>query len=84
MIDRTLLTSQEVADMFGISPKTLASWRCARRGPCFVKIGRLVRYRLADIEQGIDAGIIGEEYTYRRAEGDDEIADRDDDTEDEN
>ena len=83
MIDRTLLTSEEVADMFGISPKTLASWRCDRRGPPFVKVGRLVRYRLADIEQGIDAGIIGEERTFRRAE-DDEIANPDDDTEDEN
>lgn len=35
-----------VAAALGLSPQTLANWRCTRRNPLrFVKIGRSVRYR---------------------------------------
>ncbi|QCX26420.1 helix-turn-helix domain-containing protein [Nocardioides jishulii] len=33
-----------------MTPKTLANWRSAGTGPTFVKIGGMVRYRLADVE----------------------------------
>jgi excisionase family DNA binding protein len=46
-----LLTPQEVATRLGISITTLATWRCTQRyALTYVKIGRLVRYRLADVE----------------------------------
>ena len=46
-----LLTPQDVADRLGISITTLATWRCTKRYPLtYVKVGRLVRYRLADVE----------------------------------
>ena len=47
----TLLTPQDVADRLGVSTTTLATWRCTKRYPLtYVKVGRLVRYRLADVE----------------------------------
>ena len=35
-----LLRPDEVAVVLGATPKTLANWRCERRGPPFLKIGR--------------------------------------------
>ena len=47
----SLLTPQDVADRLGVSTTTLSTWRCTKRYPLpYVKVGRLVRYRLADIE----------------------------------
>lgn len=46
-----LLSPQDVADRLGVSATTLATWRCTKRYPLpYVKVGRLVRYRLADVE----------------------------------
>lgn len=33
------LSSEEAARALGVSPKTLANWRCAGRGPAYVHIG---------------------------------------------
>ena len=46
----TLLTTQEVADLTGLSRETLAQWRSQRRGIAYLKIGRSVRYALADVQ----------------------------------
>ena len=40
-----LLTPSEVADYLGVSEATLTDWRYRRRGPEFLRVGRLVRYR---------------------------------------
>lgn len=46
-----LLTPQEVANRLGVSTTTLATWRCTKRYPLpYVKVGRLVRYRQADVD----------------------------------
>jgi len=40
-----------VADRLGVSTTTLSTWRCTKRYPLsYVKVGRLVRYRLADLD----------------------------------
>jgi excisionase family DNA binding protein len=50
-----LLTPEEVADLFDVSPQTLASWRTTGRYDLpFLKIGRLVRYRASDVEEFLD------------------------------
>jgi len=55
----TLLTPQETAQILGVSMGTLAQWRSQRRGPPFVKIeGRLVRYRLADLEAYLASSLV--------------------------
>ena len=40
-----LLTTREVADYLGVSEATLTDWRYRRRGPEFLRVGRLIRYR---------------------------------------
>ena len=47
--DRCLKTT-EVAEYLGISVKTLKNYRADGLGPEFVKIGRMVRYRLSDVK----------------------------------
>lgn len=47
----TLLTRREAAACLGVAEQTLAVWKCTgRRSLPFVKIGRLVRYRKADLD----------------------------------
>lgn len=51
LTQKTLLTPQHVADRLGVSTTTLSTWRCTKRYPLpYVKVGRLVRYRLADLD----------------------------------
>jgi len=46
-----LLTPQDVAARLSVSTTTLSTWRCTKRYPLpYVKVGRLVRYRLTDVE----------------------------------
>lgn len=53
-----LLTRNEAAKLLNIRPQTLATWACnGRYGLPFVKIGRRVMYRLADIEKFITANL---------------------------
>ena len=33
---------------------TLANWRTYGRGPAYVRLGRLVRYQVADLEEWIE------------------------------
>lgn len=49
-----LLTRKEAAEYIGISPETLAVWKCTGRYnlPC-VMIGRLPRYRKSDLDAWI-------------------------------
>lgn len=44
-----LMDQGEVADMLGLSTKTLESWRWRKVGPRYLKIGRLARYRMSDV-----------------------------------
>ena len=47
--DETLLTEQQLAARWQVSPKTLRNARVSGRLLSFVKIGRSVRYRLSDV-----------------------------------
>lgn len=50
-LSSNLLIPQDVATRLGVSITTLATWRCTKRyALTYVKIGRLVRYRLSDVE----------------------------------
>jgi len=50
-----LLNEHEVADSCSISVLTLRKWRSQKRGPQYVKIGALVRYRPEDVDAWIVA-----------------------------
>jgi len=45
-----LIDEARLAAQFGVSRSTLQSWRYSARGPRFIKIGRLIRYRAADVD----------------------------------
>lgn len=46
----TLLTEEEVAKQLHVSVASLRRWRLERRGPQFIKVSSLVRYRPEEIE----------------------------------
>lgn len=51
----TLLDQAQAAQYLGVSPGTLQVWRSTRRYPLrYVKVGRLVRYREADLRQFLE------------------------------
>ena len=57
-----LLNRKQAADFLGVRESTLATWKCTRRYNLpSVKIGRLVKYRVSDLEQFIKEGVVSYE-----------------------
>jgi hypothetical protein len=49
--ETTLLDGQQSADFLGVKPGTLAVWQCTKRYNLpSVKVGRLRKYRLSDLQ----------------------------------
>jgi predicted DNA-binding transcriptional regulator AlpA len=45
-----LIDEVALATRLGVARSTLQSWRYSGRGPRYIKVGRLIRYRNAEIE----------------------------------
>ncbi len=45
-----LLTESDIAERLHVSLASVRRWRLEKRGPTFVKVGALVRYRPEDLE----------------------------------
>ncbi len=45
-----VLTERQVSDLYGFTVPFLRSARAQRRGPRYLKIGKMVRYRRLDVE----------------------------------
>lgn len=59
-LERNMLTSDQAAAYLGLgSRRTLESMRWKGTGPKFAKIGRLVRYRISDLNAYIEARLKG-------------------------
>ena len=57
-----MLTEAEAADVLGIRPQTLSVWRCCKRYALpYIKCGRLVRYRMSDVQRFIESRTHGAE-----------------------
>ena len=56
---RDLIDEVQLAARLGVSRSTLQSWRYGRRGPRYIKIGRLIRYRSADVDAFLTASTRG-------------------------
>ena len=54
-----LIDEPVLAARLGVSRSTLQSWRYAGRGPRFIKLGRMIRYRTADIDAYLRANTRG-------------------------
>ncbi len=52
-----LLSPADLSALIGVDERTLAVWRVGRRGPDFVKLGRAVFYRRADVNAWIELNI---------------------------
>ena len=51
-----LLNNEEAAEYLGVAPNSLAVWRTTKRYPIpYVKVGRLVKYRLADLNSFLES-----------------------------
>jgi predicted DNA-binding transcriptional regulator AlpA len=59
MLPSELIDEPTLASRLGVSRSTLQSWRYTGRGPRFLKLGRMVRYRSADIDAYLRANTRG-------------------------
>lgn len=48
------LTPEDLARMWQVSVGTIANWRTSKKGPEFVRIGGLVRYRPEAVQAWVD------------------------------
>lgn len=48
-----LLTQRDVKEITGLADSTLEQWRLKGKGPKFIKLGRLVRYKMSDVQSYI-------------------------------
>ena len=65
--NNTLLTRKAAAEYLGVRENTLAVWATNKRYALpYVKIGRLVKYRLVDLERFILNNSIGGEANHVR------------------
>lgn len=51
----TTVSPDEAAHRLGVKASTLHNWRWSGRGPRYIKCGGLVRYRIVDIADWLDA-----------------------------
>lgn len=49
------LTPDDLARMWQVSVGTIANWRTSKKGPEFVRIGGLVRYRPEAVQAWLEA-----------------------------
>ncbi len=52
-----LLTEEDAGKLLGLAPATLRNMRTQGRGPSFIKVGGLVRYRHIDLVDWIDSRV---------------------------
>lgn len=56
--DHVTWSPQQAADATGVARQTLAKWRCDGHGPKYVKVGRSIRYRPADVHQWLAEQVV--------------------------
>ncbi len=52
-----MLRTEQAAKILDVTKSTLESWRCRGGGPQFVRYGRAIRYREADLERFIESKV---------------------------
>ncbi len=53
------LDEKRLCALLGISSVTATKWRAKAKGPPFIKVGRLVRYRRSHVDAWLHANTIG-------------------------
>ena len=63
-LHQTLLTEDETAAILKLKPETLATWRSTKRYPLsYIKVGRAIRYRAADVDRFLSKRTVGTDDT---------------------
>ena len=56
---QSLVDERAAAKWLGdLAPRTLANWRSQGRGPRFIRVGRLIRYDIGDLEVYLASRIV--------------------------
>ena len=53
-----LITEEEAASVLGLKKSTLQQCRWLKQPPAYVKMGRFIRYRMADIVAYLDSCVV--------------------------
>ena len=54
MNNKPLLTTDEAAELLAIDARLLSRWRSDSKGPPYIKVGHLVRYKRAALDAWIE------------------------------
>jgi len=59
-VSSPLLSRQQAAEFLGLKEQTLAAWATTRRYDLpFIRVGRLAKYRLTDLELFLERRTVG-------------------------
>jgi hypothetical protein len=55
---KNILNTEEAAEYVGIKKRTLEDWRrrSIAKGPCYLNLDGLIRYRRSDLDKYLDSG----------------------------
>ncbi|MDB4963442.1 MAG: phage transcriptional regulator AlpA [Myxococcales bacterium] len=53
------LDEKRFCTVLGISPVTATKWRAKAKGPPFIRVGRLIRYRRTDVDSWLASRTVG-------------------------
>jgi predicted DNA-binding transcriptional regulator AlpA len=53
-----VLTQEELAEMMDVSVETLREWRRLKSGPDYIKAGKNVMYREADVQEWLKRNVV--------------------------
>ena len=56
-----LLDTRQVAELLNVSTTLVEQWRASGEGPTYIKMGRLIRYRVEDVDKFITKNTVEHE-----------------------
>lgn len=59
-----LLTEKEVSKVLQVSCRSLQAWRQTGQGPSYLVLGRLVRYRISDLDRWLENQVVNSTSHY--------------------
>ena len=55
---RPVVDTMGAAEYLGLHARTLDNWRSQGRGPRYIRVGRRIIYRVADLEEFLESRIV--------------------------
>lgn len=54
-----LMDTKELAELLGLNEMTLYNWRREGKGPPYIRVGRRIRYKRADVDEWLQKERVG-------------------------